>query len=358
MARQGAMALAAGVLALLSPAAAIAAGPNERELGDSRVVAELPPRPGYPEGIAVNGHTVYVATLARFGTAFQGPPEVQAFDVRDGELLERYVVPDVDPARDHGLSGLAFDSDDRLYVLDTQRGIVRLDPATGEQEEYAPPFPDLPPCPFGSPCAPTIGDKPPLPNDIAFDAAGNAYVSDSLQATIWRVPPGGGAPQVWFQDARLDGGFGTNGLRLTPDREHLAVAVTADNSARGMVYRLRLGESPTAADLQPFHVYSGGEGPDNLAFGESGRLYVALAVTNQVSVLGPDGEEQARFSGPAQGDDLPVPYDMPSGVAFDDRTGSLLVNNHSEVLGLPRHFVVFDVHVADRADPLERPALP
>ena len=27
------------------------------------------------------------------------------------------------------------------------------------------------------------------PNALAFDAAGNVYVSDSFQATIWRIPP-------------------------------------------------------------------------------------------------------------------------------------------------------------------------
>lgn len=330
-----------------------------RPIGDSRVIAQLPPRPGYPEGIAVDGDTMYVATLARFGTAFQGPPEVQAFDTTTGDLVRTYVVPDRDPTMDHGLSGEAFDASGRLYVLDTQWGVVRIVPATGEQDIYASAFPNLPPCVPGgpTPCAPTPGDTPPLPNDIAFTSDGTAYVTDSLQGTLWRIPPGGGTPQVWFQDPRIAGAFGPNGIRLSPDGLRLYFAVTANNRGRGVIYSLPIA-NPVASKLQVFHRYNSAQAPDNLAFGESGKLYVALAGTNQISVLRRGGREARRFSGPAQSDSgPPVPYDMPSGVAFDDSTRSLLVNNHSEILGIPSHFVVFDVFVDDRADPLIRPAL-
>jgi sugar lactone lactonase YvrE len=330
-----------------------------RRLGDSRVIAKLPPRPGYPEGIAIEGQTIYVATLARFGTAFQGPPEVQAFDSTTGQLVRRYVVPDRDPTMDHGLSGEAFDANGRLYVLDTQWGVVRIDTVTGDQEIYAPAFPDLPPCVLGGtgPCSPTLADTPPLPNDLAFDELGNAYVTDSLQGTIWRVPPGGGPAEIWFQDARIAGAFGPNGIRLSPDRARVVFSVTIDLNVRGVIYTLPIA-APTSGQLRVLHRYRLGEAPDNLAFGLSGKLYVALAGSNQISVLRPGGAEARRFSGPARNDGgLPVPYDMPSGVAFDDSTQSLLVNNHSEVLGIPRHFVVFDVFVKDQADPLVRPAL-
>ena len=65
------------------------------------------------------------------------------------------------------------------------------------------------------PCSPTPFDAPPLPNDIVFAANGTAYVTDSTQATIWWVPPGGGAPQIWFQDPRLASpSFGPNGIRI------------------------------------------------------------------------------------------------------------------------------------------------
>ena len=308
----------------------------KRPIGDSRVVARLPATPGYPEGIAVRGQRIYVATAARFGTCClppPGPPEVQVFDLRSGQLKKRIAIVDKTAGQDHGLSGLAFDAAGRLYVLDTQWGIVRFDPstapvtinpATDSSFLYASAFPDLLPCTplTPAPCSPTLVNAPPLPNDIVFDAAGNAYVTDSLQATIWRVQPNSGAPEVWFQDERLGGGFGVNGIRLDPTRTALYFTVTADSLAQGVVYALPLA-APSDANLEPVHVYTTAEAPDNLAFGESGNLYVALAGSNQISVLGPGGAELTRHSGPARSAMGDVPYDMPSGVAFD-HSGALL----------------------------------
>ena len=69
-----------------------------------------------------------------------------------------------------------------------------------------------------------------------------------------------------------------------------------------MIYRLPLVAIPTAADPAEFHRYAfvPGEipvlpGPDGIAFGKSGKLYVALAGTSQ----GTDGSEGARYSRPA-----------------------------------------------------------
>lgn len=358
---------AAFALLVLMIGSAFAGG---RPLGDSRVVAQLPPAPGYPEGIAVHGSRIYVATAARFGTAFippPGPPEIQVFDAASGALEKRIAIATKDPTMDHGTSGLAFDAAGRLYVLDTQWGVVRFDPATaattlnpGTEPSllYATAFPNIPPCSplTPTPCSPTLADAPSLPNDIAFAADGTAYVSDSLQATIWHIPPGGGAPAIWFQDPRLGGGFGVNGLRLDPARTALVVSVTADGAAKGVIYRIPIGAKDTMTAL---HTYDLAEAPDNLAFGQSGKLYVALAGSNQISVLEPSGKEYARFGGPAQRPDgTDVLWDMPSGVAFHPSNGALLVNNHSEILGLPMHFVVFDVFVHDTPDPLELPVLP
>ncbi|MFO7631350.1 MAG: hypothetical protein R6W76_02365 [Caldilinea sp.] len=122
-------------------------------------------------------------------------------------------------------------NDGRLYALSTQLGLIRFT-RQGQgyvQESYGDPVPDLPTCaaaPAG-PCASTMFDMPPIPNDVAFDSQGNAYVTDSLQATIWRYPAGGGAAQIWFQDSALEGGgffpFGTNGLRINRQGTHVAL---------------------------------------------------------------------------------------------------------------------------------------
>lgn len=164
-------------------------------------------------------------------------------------------------------------------MLNTQLDLYRLKPSTGKQEAYGDPFPDLAPCATDpAPCSPSPVPAPPLPNDLAFDAAGNAYVTDSLQATIWKVPAGGGAPQIWFQDIRLASeSFGVNGIRLDPTRRKVFVTVTADLTGQSFVYSLPLVNNPNAADLAVFHQYAPGDLPDGVAFGKSGLLYVAIA---------------------------------------------------------------------------------
>ncbi|MGI8809481.1 MAG: SMP-30/gluconolactonase/LRE family protein [Acidimicrobiales bacterium] len=339
--------------------AASGAGPD---YGDVTVHAKVPTPPGYPEGIAVTGNRMVVAGPATFGTIGKGPSEVLLYDKTTGELVKSYPMKGENLLAEHANSSLAFDGKGRMYVLNTQLGVVRLS-FDGTQHSYSKPFPDLPTCLLvlpGTPCSPTLVDMPPLPNDIAFDNAGNAYVTDSMQATIWRVRAGGGAPQIWFQDSRLASEYiGVNGLRLNPARTHVYFTVTTDLLGQGWVYRLPV-KNPTAGALEVVHHYAMGEGPDGIAFGENGHLYVALAVPYQsgISVLRViDGVEEARFTNPLGS---PInPYDSPANIAFDGE-GSLLVTNHAFATGnlLPDQFSVLKVWVKDGGSALAKPLLP
>ncbi|MFQ5583801.1 MAG: SMP-30/gluconolactonase/LRE family protein, partial [Calditrichia bacterium] len=201
---------------------------------------------------------------------------------------------------------------------------------------------------------------PLLINDLAFDNEGYLYVTDSFQATIWRVPPDGGAPEIWFHDPGIDGFFGPNGIRFDKKGEYLYFSVTAVNTGQGIVYRLPPIDNPALSDLEVFHTYSPewpeflAPGPDGIAFGKSGRLYVALAGTSQISVLDPEGVEIARYLGPAQTSDpaSPLPWVNPANIAFNSREKTLLVTNHANRTGLPDPgdlFAVFDVFVKDKA---------
>lgn len=352
-ARRLTLAVVAAVLALTSVGPASA---QPRPFGDVRRLASVPTPPGFPEGIAVLGQRVYVAGPATFGTAGGPPSAVLVYSSSNGKLLETIPTIGEDLSQEHVNSGVAVDRQGRVYVLNTQLGVYRLT-RNGTQEPYSSPIPDLPQCGVAPPpCSPTPFDGPPIPNDMAFDPEGNLYVTDSLQATIWRIPPGGGDPEIWFQDIRLATTFfGVNGIRLSPDRQRVFFTVTADLNFQGFVYSLPLVDDPQPGDLQVFHQYTQGEGPDGLAFGQRGDLYVALAGIphSGISILGPDGQERARLGNPQPGSGFP--YDQPANIAFDGK-GSLLVTNHAVTSGDPARFAVLDVYVNDRGSPLVLPS--
>ena len=349
-----------GLLFWSSPLTTVEAA-EPRPFGDAKVLAQVPTPPGFPEGIAVQGNRVYVAGPATFGTTGKPRSRVVAFSTLTGAQVASYETKGENVLAEHANSSIAFDGSGRLYVLNTQLGMYRLTPATGKQEPYGDPFPDLPPCVLSpAPCSPAPSPTPPLPNDVAFDDAGNAYVTDALQATIWRVPVGGGAPQIWFQDSRLASAYiGVNGIRLDPTRTNVVITVTADLVGQSFVYTLPLVDNPAAADLAVFHHYGPGELPDGVAFGASGLLYVAIATpgASGVSVLAPNGEEKARLANPLGS---PVkPYDSPANIAFNGK-GSILLSNHAFVTGVvdPSAFNVLDVFVGDTASPLAKPIVP
>jgi sugar lactone lactonase YvrE len=332
----------AGVLAASAlPAAA------QRPLGDSNVIAGVP-LPGFPEGIATRGNKFYVSGPAAFGIT--DPAMVWAYDIKTGQPAGQFPVTIHNPfVPFRGLSCIAFGPDGNLYAIEAFVGIIRMHLDPNNTQELYSAFP--PPPPSGS-----------LPNDLAFDGDGNLYVTDTLQGLIYKIPAGGGPPAVWFQDARLLGNpalpFGVNGIRIDKNNKNVYVTETVSADFSGIVYRLPLVASPAASDLAVFHVYSpafGPPAPDGIAFGKSGNLYVALAGASMISVLRPDGTEAALYAGPAKvpGTANVVPWANPANIAFHDQEGTLLVTNHASLVPFdPALFIVFDVYVNDKGQPL------
>lgn len=362
--RPGAAALLVlSCIAVAGPPPATAAPP---QFGDIDTLAGLPAIPGFPEGISVHGNRVFVSGPAIAGTAGTGPSKVYVLGRNTGEIETELTVTGENLGFDHALSCNAVDGDGRLYVLTAQLfappaaqlGILRFT-RHGQsyvQESYSHPFPNLPSCQFGP-----IPVSCALPNDLAFADDGTLYVTDSLQAAIWRVPPGGGEPQVWLQTPLFSGSgplpIGVNGIRLDPGRQWVYVTVTFSSAdfTVGAVYRIPFVAHPDELSIQLVHEYTGGEAPDGIAFGASGRLYVALAGSNQISVLAPDGSEITRI-GSAPGDGIPL--DGPANIAFDPTRKSLLITNHASLSGNQDNFAVLRAFVGDIADPLALPALP
>jgi sugar lactone lactonase YvrE len=166
--------------------------------------------------------------MAKVGTLGDG--KIHVFNTHTGAPCGHYDIPAHRPTPDHGLVGVALDESGHLYVADIQlHGIVQLDLETGETENYVNASRPSSVCAAAYNALLTATARPPFPNDMAFDEVGNLYVTYSFQATIWKVPPGGGTAVPWYQSAdfyRVP--FGPNGIRFSPGDKELCVAVYGD----------------------------------------------------------------------------------------------------------------------------------
>ena len=354
-----AAAIACGVTAtaLALPATAPAA------FGDAKILAPFPASPGFPEGVAYRKERVYSAGAAAFGTAGgQAVGSARPQSRRPARRSTTSYTKGENLKAEHANSSIAFDAIGRLYVLNTQLGVYRLNVGTGIQKKYAPPFPDLKPCGNGvvPPCSPTPFDAPPLPNDIAFAPDGDAYVTDSLQATIWRVPKGGGTAKIWRQSpAFASASIGVNGLRLNPAANSVYVTVTADLANQASVYRMPLApKQQVAPNLTLVLKFAPSEQPDGIAFGKFGKLFVAMAdpIAPGVMILKPNGTIQTKLTNAQP--NTTDPYDGPANIAFDG-AGRILMTNHAPVNGPITHkFSIVDVDVKDKGTKLFTPGIP
>jgi len=342
---------------VLVAVAAIALGlgisPALASVDDRVAIFATAPAPGHPFGIAVDDDRVYVSTSA--GDFFA--PHLNSDDERvftynkAGKLLEATTIDTIDNS-DMGLFGLALDGNSKpthkLYVADMNGRILRLDLSK-------------------HPVAPEVFSQVPLDsglagdwmkamwNDLVFDEAGNLYVPDD-KPRIWRVSPDGTAT-IWFTDPRLTGFFGFAGGplggRIDPTGTWLYVSITvsAEFPLEAVIYRVRLVDHPTAADLElvhrfPFDPSVAPPQATGLAFAKSGNLYVNLLGPNEIAVLSPAGDEIRRIASPL--------FHSPWGLAFVGQ--SLLVTNGDLEPGVnPDAWKIFKVDVGEPGLPLNRP---
>jgi len=311
------------------------------------------PAPGHPFGIAVGDNRVYVSTSAGdFFAGHQNSDNERVFTYDEAGNLVNTVTIDTADNSDMGLFGLALDGNPKpthkLYVADMNGRILRVDlgqhPAAPEVFSQVPVDSGL------------AGDwMKAMWNDLVFDKAGNLYVPDD-KPRIWRVTPDGTA-SIWFTDTRLTGVFGFAGGplggRIDPTGTWLYFSITASavpaNAA--LIYRVRLVDHPTAADLELVHVFPFDPSlappfATGLAFAKSGNLYVSLLGPNEVAVLDPAGNEIGRISDPR--------FYSPWGLAF--LGNSLLVTNGDlEPATNPDAWKIFRADVRESGLPLNRP---
>jgi sugar lactone lactonase YvrE len=202
-----------------------------------------------------------------------------------------------------------------------------------------------------------------MANYAVWGPDGSLYVSDYLQAVVWRVPPGGGAAGIWLSDRRLDGGeFGTTGLALAADRRTLLIAQGSSaglgepNPTTGKIYATEIQPDGSPGGLRLLWESGPTDLPDGFAIAQSGKLYVPLAGgANQIAVVSPEGQELERFpTSPDGSNGSPVPFDTPSSVRF---LGTRMMVANQSFTGNREHQALLDVEAGEPGLPELIPGL-
>ena len=221
-------------------------------------------------------------------------------------------------------NGLAVDGQDRILFCDSGHNAIRRhDPARGTTETLL---------------SGIDGVSLNMPNDLAFDAAGNLVFT--CPGTSREEPTGYvGVLREFGGAARIASDlYFPNGLAFTPDGRDLVVAET---------YRQRIwrgGWDAVAARWIEPRIWATGlegpPGPDGMAFAEDGTLLVAVYGSGCIFRLDPAGRLLEH---------LPLPGANPTNCAFDPsgRLGLVVTEAATgRLLGLAR---------AERGCPLHRP---
>lgn len=199
-------------------------------------------------------------------------------------------------------NGSRFGPGGDLFVAECgYKAILRLSTATGQFTVYA------------DECQ---GQALRGPNDLCFGPDGTLYFTDPGESSlrdrngvVCAVTPDGTVTQV------ADGLALPNGLMVTPDGTTLIVAETYTGLLRRYSLASRTlalyDELPPLATLSPAREPDADgrndAGPDGMAFGADGNLYVAHAGSGFVQVISPSGAMVAR---------LPAGGPAPTNVAF------------------------------------------
>jgi sugar lactone lactonase YvrE len=244
--------------------------------------ATLPAGTANPEGVAVHRNgDVYVSTFAV--TAASGPGKIVVFD--SGGRLKRVLEVE---GSSQLLLGIAFHprSND-LLVIDFGAGrVLKVNANNGKSTLFT-----------------EVGAGSGL-NALAFDHAGNVYVSDSAQGIVWRTGPNGGAASAWVNDALLRTSgtppFGANGMDFNRQESALFVANTGDDR----IIRIPVnGGAPGAAEVFVNSV----NGADGLIVDEHDNLWICANQADEIVVVDKTGRAVAKlgdFNGLSRGQPL------------------------------------------------------
>jgi sugar lactone lactonase YvrE len=252
--------------------------------------------PDTPEGLAVDSKGNLYATLMHIGEIVR----VKA----DGGYDHIAWVPSRAESGQGDLLGLAFDTDDNIYVAYTAHakrdlrrdlvdpfhpacrdatitgsGVYKVDGKSKKVTALATKAQGWPFC---------------YPDDVAIDSSGNVYLTDLTYSGIWKISSDGSKVDLWSADALLNWPpkpysglpLGVNDLVIDKQGKNI-YAVTDGNP---LVLRIPIKDDGTAGD--PVPLPSGFSAFDGIELDTKGNIYVSEILLNQIWVLSTDGSKR------------------------------------------------------------------
>jgi sugar lactone lactonase YvrE len=287
---------------------------NAWKRGNVDVLAVVPDvTPGVKssvEGLTVGPDgNIYVSTFGFNTTGAIGGNAVLFVISPNGKIVRKVTIANSSP---HAL-GLRFNpATGALWVLDFGAGtVLNVDPHSGSSTVLAGPI-------AGSAL-----------NALTFDGAGNGYVSDSFNGTIWKVGPHGGGASNWKTDPLLGPGtgltppFGANGVEFSNDGKTLFVA----NTAFRQIIQIAVDSHGNAGAASIF--ITGINAPDGIAIDEDDNIWVCANQEDEIVVVDKTGKVIAKLGdfrgiGP---DGIARGFLFPASLAFSKDGKTLYVSN-------------------------------
>lgn len=219
-------------------------------------------------------------------------------------------------------NGLKIHRDGRIFITDYKRGIMLLDPRSGNIEPFLE-------------SAGSEGFKG--VNDLVFSPAGDMYFTDQGQTglqdptgRVYKLDPAGNLTCL------INTILSPNGIVFDPQLNHLLIAVTRAQQ----IWRIPLGNGSIISKVGVFAQLHGGlGGPDGLALDSESNLYVAHTGFGSVWKLSRVGEPLQRIVSSEGISNTNLAFGGPHNQTLfitESETGSIL-QVRSAVAGLPMY---------------------